>query len=132
MRAVTQEISNKLKRMSLEEFRDTPYGRVIQKMMDFNAQEDYQDIVNEIENYNPNLKTSILTRLYGWYLQDYFKDSSLTDKLPHKIIMKSKDIETLMKKFQERINRAGRDLNKKVLRFSAEYSKDKFGIDLEN
>jgi hypothetical protein len=132
MRAVTQEISNKLKRMSLSEFRDTPYGQVIQKMMDFDAEEDYQNILDEISNYNPNLETSILTRLYSWYLQDYFKDSSLTDKLPQKIIMKSKDIKTLMKKFQPRINKAGNDLNKKVLKFVAQYSKDPFGIDLDN
>ena len=132
MRAVTQEISNKLKRMPLSEFRDTPYGRVIQKMMDFDAEEDYQNILNEISNYNPNLETSILTRLYNWYLRDYFSDSSLTDKLPYKIITKSKDIKTLMKKFQPRINKAGNDLNKKVLKVVAQYSKDPFGVNLDN
>lgn len=127
VRAVTQEIFNKLKRMSLSEFRQTTYGTVIKKMINFNAEEEYNNLLEEIANYNPNLETSILTRLYNWYMKDYVSSGSPPLE---KIVMKTSDIKSLMKKFQERINRAGRDLNKKALTFSAMNSKDQFGIPL--
>jgi len=127
VRAVTQEISNKLKRMSLSEFRKTPYGIIIEKMINFNAEEEYNKILEEISNYNPNLETSILTRLYNWYMKDYV--SSGNPPL-EKIVMKAKDIKSLMKKFEQRINKVGRDLNRKVLTFSSMNSKDQFGIPL--
>ena len=132
IRAVTQEMSNKLKRMSIDEFRSTPYGMIINKMIDFDAEKEFNNLLDEIKKYNPNLETSILTRLYNWFMRDFVSSSSGSDKLPMKIIMSSKDVKTLMKKFQVRINKAGRDLNKKALIFSSMASKDPFGIPLEN
>jgi len=115
--AVVQEAWEFVKTMSLEEFKRTNFWENAQKMKNFSPEASYRDLLEAIHETTPHLEESILTRLKNWFIKDYQElETRSKDSKQYQDIVSSKDVFSIMKMFQKRINYAGRDMEKKLLR----------------
>lgn len=70
-----------------------------------------------IDEVSPHLKDSILGRLKNWFVKDYKQlETKETNTKLYKDIESIQDVPSLMKLFERRINQAGRDMERKLLR----------------
>ena len=103
--------------MSLDEFKRTTIWENAQKMKNFSWEAHYRTILDAIDEVSPHLKDSILTRLKNWFVKDYKQlETKETNTKLYKDIESIQDVPSLMKLFERRINQAGRDMERKLLR----------------
>jgi hypothetical protein len=115
--AVVQEAHEYVKSMSLDEFKRTTFWEKVQKMKNFSWQAHYLTILEAIDETSPHLKDSILGRLKNWFVKDYKQlETKETNTKLYKDIESIQDVPSLMKLFERRINQAGRDMERKLLR----------------
>ena len=115
--AVVQEAYEYVKSMSLDEFKRTTIWEGTQKMKNFSWEAHYRTILDAIDEVSPHLKDSILTRLKNWFVKDYKQlETKETNTKLYKDIESIQDVPSLMKLFERRINQAGRDMERKLLR----------------
>jgi hypothetical protein len=115
--ALVQEASVLIESMHLQEFKKTNIWTNIQKLKNFQAQEMLENLENSIQELLPRQRDSILERLLRWFQKDYMElEKTRTDTPLYSQITGATNLESLVKGFQKRINWAGNDLEKKVLR----------------
>jgi hypothetical protein len=115
--AVVQEAYEYVKSMSLEEFKRTTFWENSQKMKNFSWEAHFRTILEAIDEVSPHLKDSILERLKNWFVNDYKQlETKQTNTKLYKDIESIQDVPALMKLFEKRINQAGVNMEKKLLR----------------
>lgn len=113
--AMSQEMYAFRLRAPIEEMMEHRYWIAATKMENFDAENYYQELVSVIENYNPEYVDSVIDRLFKFFIKDYKKEAEILD--PY--IINSKDLLDLLKRFQLRINKAGRKLKRNFGRLYA-------------
>ena len=107
MNAMSQEMYSKRMRMSFEELQQTRYYKIAKQMESFDAEEFFDMLVSKIEEKSPDKVIYILVNLYKWFMRDYLSISKSEGLEPNKKITSSKEILSLMKKLEPRIQKAG-------------------------
>jgi len=116
MRAMTQEAYSKRIRMSFDEFKNTKYWKYSKMMEEFDANKLFDRLIEKIEEHNPEYLIPIMSRLYLWFLRDYYRGTKEMGKEPKKLIQNSKHLLDLMMRFQPRIRLAGKKLQRNFMR----------------
>jgi hypothetical protein len=105
--AMTQEMYSKRLRMTFEELQQENYYKISKKMESFDADSFFDMLVSKIEEISPDKVIYILVNLYKWFMRDYLSISKSEGLEPNKKITSSKEILSLMKKLEPRIQKAG-------------------------
>jgi hypothetical protein len=116
MNAMAQESYSKILRMTFDEFKKTKYWIYSEKMKNFDANKLYEELLRKINEYNPDTEKVFLNSILKWFKQDYISGSKDYGIEPNKDVVNSKDIITLMKKFEPRIKKSGDRLQKRFMR----------------
>jgi hypothetical protein len=116
MRAMSQEAYSKRLRMTFDEFKNTRYWKFAKAMEEFDGDKLFDELVQKIEEHNPEYVLPILNRLYYWFMKDYYQGVKDTGGTPKKYIDKSKHLLDLMLKFEPIINKAGSKLQRNFMR----------------
>lgn len=114
--AMSQEAYSKTLRMSFEDFKNTNYWKISKEMENFNGEEFYKKLITTIESYNPEYVDSVTNRLYSWFLKDYENNLGLFGYEPTNIVKKSKNLYSLIRNFEPKINKSGKKLQRNFIR----------------
>jgi hypothetical protein len=116
MNAMTQEVYSVSLRKSFEEFKQSGYWRSAIVMENFDADEFMDNLVNEINKYNPDYIKPILINLRNWFIKDYV-NYGVSEKIPiNQKLLSKKEIFSLTKFFEPRIRLAGKKLKSNFIR----------------
>ena len=120
IRANIQEAYSKVLRMSFEEFKQTSQWAWADKMENFNAEDFYNELVKVTEERSPEAVDFHIKNLHRFYLKQHYKEDEaylgdevnfLNDK-----VYKTKNLLSLFKLYQGRINDAGKKLKRGYMR----------------
>jgi hypothetical protein len=122
--ANVQEAYSKVIRMSWEDFKKTKQYQVAEKLEKFSADEMFNELYNVTMERSPEAVLFHIKNLHKFYLKQYLKYLSdenagrLQDeaKMIEDDVFKTKNILELFKKFEKRINNAGRKLKRNYAR----------------
>jgi hypothetical protein len=120
VRAMSQEAYSKRLRMSFEKFKETKYWDYSNRMIDFNAQDYYDYIVDLMEDITKEERDVILKTLHEYFIAYYeFSKKMVFDNPLNKKIVNTKNIMDIMKYFESTINKSGKKLQKNFMRLYA-------------
>jgi len=119
-----QEAYSKLLRMSWDEFKKTKQYNVAENMENFSADDLYNELVMVAKEKNPETVLYHVKNLHKFYLKQYLKFSKneradeISDEaeLLKDDVFKTKNLLELFKKFEGRIQNAGRKLKRNYAR----------------
>ena len=97
--------------MTFDEFKNTRYWKFAKAMEEFDGDKLFDELVQKIEEHNPEYVLPILNRLYYWFMKDYYQGVKDTGGTPKKYIGSN-----LMLKFEPIINKAGSKLQRNFMR----------------
>jgi hypothetical protein len=115
IRAMVQEMYVFREKYPLEKMMEHHYYTSAQEMEKFNAEEKFQEIMDYIEDYNPDKFIPIMVSLWKWFMDNYYGVLKSQKKKPRKKIELSASIYDIMKDLQPRINNAGKTLKRKLV-----------------
>jgi len=116
--ANVQEAFSKVSRMSFEEFKKTEQWKVANEMENYSAKNLFNQVVKTAETKNPETVDYHIKNLHKFYLKQhlkYDKASKQADEIKD-TVYKTKNLLGLFKKYEQRINSAGRKLKKNYMR----------------
>jgi hypothetical protein len=116
--ANVQEAFSKVSRMSFEEFKKTEQWRIANEMEKYSAKNLFNEVVKIAETKDPETVDFHIKNLHKFYLKQhlkYDKASKEADEIKD-TVYKTKNLLGLFKKYEQRINSAGRKLKKNYMR----------------
>lgn len=116
MRAMTQEMYSFKVREPIEKLKNHKYYIWADKMENFNPDEMFQKLVNNINQHNPKKLPQILNSLSKWFFRDYYNKTKQIGSDPIRILKTETSVQNLMKKMKPRINAAGKHLKRNFVR----------------
>jgi hypothetical protein len=117
VRAMSQEAYSKRLRMSLDEFKNTKYWQYSQGMINFDAENYYNYILQLIEELPKEEQENILQSLHEYFTAYYeFSKKMVYNNPLNKKIMNTKNILDIMKYFEPTINKMGEKLRRNFIR----------------
>ena len=116
--ANVQEAFSKVSRMSFEEFKKTEQWKVANEMENYSSKNLFNQVVKTAETRDPETVDYHIKNLHKFYLKQhlkYDKASKEADEIKD-TVYKTKNLLGLFKKYEQRINSAGRKLKKNYMR----------------
>ena len=116
--ANVQEAFSKVSRMTFDEFKKTEQWKVANKMEKYSAQDLFNEVVKAAETRDPETVDFHIKNLHTFYLKQHLKyDKAAKEANEIKdTVYKTKNLLGLFKKYEQRINSAGRKLKKNYMR----------------
>jgi hypothetical protein len=117
VRAMSQEAYSKRLRMPFEQFKTTKYWQYCQGMINFDASDYYEYILELIEDLPQEEQNTLLKTLHTYFIAyyEFSKKTGYNNPLDKKI-MNTENILDLMKYFQPTINKMGEKLRRNFIR----------------
>jgi hypothetical protein len=116
--ANVQEAFSKISRMSFDEFKKTNQWKIADEMENYSADELFKELVKTAEDKNPETVDYHIRNLHKFYLKQYknydeaYREAEdIKDK-----VYNTKNLLGLFKKFEKRINNAGKKLKRNYAR----------------
>jgi hypothetical protein len=116
--ANVQEAFSKISRMSFDEFKKTNQWKIADEMENYSADELFKELVKTAEDKNPETVDYHIRNLHKFYLKQYknydeaYREAEdIKDK-----VYNTKNLLGLFKKFEKRINNAGKKLKRNYSR----------------
>ncbi len=120
VRAMSQEAYSKRLRMSFEKFKETKYWDYSNRMIDFDAQDYYDYIIDLMGDLPKEEQTEILNTIHEYFIAYYeFSKKTIYQNPLNKKIVNTKNIMDIMKYFQPQINKSGKKLQRNFMRLYA-------------
>lgn len=118
--ANTQEAYSKIQRMSFKEFKGTKQWKMADEMENYSAEELYDELIRTTEEKSPDAVDFHIKNLHKFYLKQYksLAMEMLKDeiKVMEDQVFKTKNLFELFKKYEKRINDAGKTLKRRYMR----------------
>lgn len=116
----TQEAFSKIQRMNFDEFKETKQWKIATDMENYSAEKLYEQLIKTTEERSPEAVDFHIRNLHKFYLKQYksLAMEVLQDeiKVMEDEIFKTKNLFELFKKYEKRINDAGKTLKKRFMR----------------
>ena len=116
----TQEAFSKIQRMNFDEFKETKQWKIATDMENYSAEKLYEQLIKTPEERSPEAVDFHIRNLHKFYLKQYksLAMEVLQDeiKVMEDEIFKTKNLFELFKKYEKRINDAGKTLKKRFMR----------------
>ena len=120
VRAMSQEAYSKRLRMPFEKFKETKYWDYSNRMIDFDAQDYYDYIIDLMGDLPKEEQTEILNTIHEYFIAYYeFSKKTIYQNPLNKKIVNTKNIMDIMKYFQPQINKSGKKLQRNFMRLYA-------------
>lgn len=116
--ANVQEAFSKVSRMSFEEFKKTEQWKVANEMENYSGKNLFNEVVKTAESRDLETVDYHIKNLHKFYLKQhlkYDKEAKEADNIKD-TVYKTKNLLGLFKKYEQRINSAGRKLKKNYMR----------------
>ncbi len=116
--ANVQEAFSKISRMSFEEFKKTEQWKVANEMEQYSAQNLFDEVVKTAETRDPETVNYHIKNLHKFYLKQHLKYDKASKEANEikDTVYKTKNLLGLFKKYEQRINSAGKKLKKNYMR----------------
>lgn len=116
--ANVQEAFSKVSRMDFEEFKKTNQWKVANDMENYSAKSLFNEVIKTAEDRDPETVNYHIRNLHKFYLKQHFEHEKATKKAEEikDDVYKTKDLFGLFKKYEQRINSAGKKLKKNYMR----------------
>ena len=119
--ANVQEAFSKISRMSFDEFKKTSQWEIANDMENYSADGLFDELVKTAENKDPETVDYHIKNLHKFYLKQYKKYNKAYKEAENikDTVYKTKNLLELFRKYEKRINLAGKKLKKNYTRLYA-------------
>ena len=114
--ARSQEAYSQIIRTPFEEYKKSNMWKLTETMKNFNSENYYNELVDKLEKWRPNISTSATESLFEWFMDDYEKQMKVYKQELPRFISRTTELKNLIKKFQPIINNAGEKLQRNIMR----------------